>query len=133
MRCTARRHGGERLTILRQDGGVTEEQPWPETAEALMRSRFEAFRAGDTAWLLTSWHPSTRPDALDLTDNPRWRRLQIVDTVAGGASDETGIVEFRATHLVPGGGVGVQHERSRFVREDGRWHYLDSLANGFPG
>ena len=34
---------------------------WPETAEALMRSRFEAFRDGDADWLLASWHPSTRP------------------------------------------------------------------------
>jgi SEC-C motif-containing protein len=118
---------------LRQDEDVTEEQPWPETAEALMRSRFEAFRAGDAAWLLASWHPSTRPSGLDLTNNPRWRGLQIIDTVAGGASDETGIVEFRATHLAPGGGVGVQHERSRFVRENGRWYYLDSASNGFPG
>lgn len=111
---------------------MTEEQSWPETAEALMRSRFEAFRAGDAAWLLASWHPSTRPAALDLTDNPQWRGLQIVDTIAGSASDETGIVEFRATHLAPGGGVDVQHERSRFAREDGRWYYVDSVANGLP-
>ena len=33
----------------------------PETAEALMRSRFAAFRDGDVDWLLASWHPSTRP------------------------------------------------------------------------
>lgn len=111
---------------------MTEEQSWPETAEALMRSRFEAFRAGDAAWLLASWHPSTRPTGLDLTNNPQWRGLQIVDTIAGSASDETGIVEFRATHLAPGGGVDVQHERSRFAREDGRWYYVDSVANGLP-
>lgn len=89
-----------------------------------MRSRFEAFRDGDVEWLLASWHPSTRPGSLDLTGNPRWRGLQIVDTVAGGPADGTGIVEFRATYLLPGGGVEVQHERSRFIREDGRWYYL---------
>lgn len=88
-----------------------------------MRSRFEAFRAGDFAWVLASWHPSTRPATLDPSGNPRWRGLQIVDTVAGGVDDDTGIVEFRATHLVPGG-VDVLHERSRFVRENGRWYYL---------
>jgi SEC-C motif-containing protein len=48
-----------------------------------------------------------------------------VDTVAGGVDDDEGIVEFRATYREPGGGVGVQHERSRFVREDGRWFYVD--------
>lgn len=100
------------------------ERVWPATAEALMRSRFEAFRDGDQEWLLESWHPSTRPASLDLRDNPVWRGLQIVDTLAGGPDDETGIVEFRATFLRPGGGVEVQLERSRFVREDGRWYYL---------
>ena len=100
------------------------EHPWPKTAEALMRSRFAAFRDADAEWLLASWHPSTRPASLDLTDNPAWRGLQIIDTVAGGPGDDTGIVEFRATYLVPGGGVGTQQERSRFVREGGRWYYL---------
>lgn len=102
------------------------DETWPETAEALMRSRFAAFRAADAAWLLASWHPSTRPGTVDLSDNPTWRGLQIIDTVAGGPGDDQGMVEFRATYLLPGGGVGVQHERSRFVREGGRWYYLDA-------
>ena len=90
-----------------------------------MSSRFRAFRDADADWLLHTWHPSTRPESLDLSDNPTWRGLQIVDTVAGGPEDITGIVEFRATYREPGGGVGVQEERSRFVREDGRWFYVD--------
>jgi SEC-C motif-containing protein len=110
------------------DGGVTKwaGRAWPETAEALMRSRFEAFRHGDADWLLASWHPSTRPASLDLTQNPRWRGLQIVDTVAGTAADDTGIVEFRATY-VHQRDLQVLHERSRFVREAGRWYYLDAV------
>lgn len=98
--------------------------PEPQTAEELMRSRFEAFRRADAAWLLRTWHPSTRPRDLDLAENPRWRGLQIVDTVAGGPGDDAGTVEFRATYLT-GDGVGVLHERSRFVREEGRWFYID--------
>ncbi|GAA3761371.1 YchJ family protein [Microbacterium kribbense] len=101
----------------------------PETAEQLMRSRFDAFRRGDAAWLLRTWHPSTRPVALDLTGNPRWRGLQIVDVVDGGAGDDTGIVEFRATHFADEG-IGILHERSRFVRQDGRWFYLDGEIRG---
>lgn len=104
-----------------QAGVVTDQ---PQTAEALMRSRFDAFRRGDRDWLLATWHPSTRPDDLDLADNPRWRGLQIVDTRAGGPGDTTGVVEFRATYLVDGE-LGILHERSRFVREDGRWLYVD--------
>lgn len=96
----------------------------PATAVDLMRSRFAAFRAGDADWLLATWHPSTRPDVLDLADNPRWRGLQIVDVVGGGPDDDTGVVEFRATYLADGA-LGVLHERSRFVRTDGRWFYVD--------
>ena len=102
----------------------------PATAEELMRSRFAAFRRGDSAWLLRTWHPSTRPRTLDLSANPRWRGLQIVDVVSGGIDHDAGEVEFRATYLVDGGGVDVLHERSRFVREDGRWFYLDGRVPG---
>lgn len=97
----------------------------PQTAEELMRSRFVAFQKADAPWLLRTWHPSTRPATLDLSDNPRWRGLQIVEVVAGGADDDAGVVEFRATYLTDGGGVGILHERSRFVREGGRWFYVD--------
>jgi SEC-C motif-containing protein len=101
-------------------------QAWPQTAEALMRSRFEAFRDGDADWLLASWHHSTRPPAVDLTGNPRWRGLRIVDTVAGTPADDTGTVEFKATYWREGD-LGLLHERSRFLREDGRWYYLDAV------
>lgn len=97
---------------------------WPATAEALMRSRFEAFARGDAAHLLASWHPSTRPAELDLEPELEWRRLQIVDTVAGGPDDDEGVVEFRASYRSPDG-AGLLHERSRFARVDGRWVYLD--------
>lgn len=97
---------------------------WPTTAEALMRSRFEAFARGDVAYLLESWHPSTRPARLDLDAQIQWRRLQIVDTVAGGEGDAEGVVEFRASYRSPRG-AGLLHERSRFARVDGRWAYVD--------
>ena len=99
-------------------------EPWPDTAEALMRSRFAAFCDGDADWLAASWHHSTRPDSVDLTDNPQWRSLQIVSTLRGGPDDVDGVVEFRASFR-SNSGHGVLHERSRFVREDGRWYYLD--------
>lgn len=98
----------------------------PTTAEALMRSRFEAFRAGDVEWLLRTWHPSTRPAELDLADNPRWRGLQIVETVDGKPGDDSGTVEFRATYVADGE-LGILHECSRFVHENGRWFYVDGV------
>lgn len=94
------------------------------TALALMRSRYTAYALGLTAYVRDSWHPATRPARLDLDDGTVWRRLQIVDTVAGGIDDQEGIVEFRASYR-SAEGAGLLQERSRFVRHDGRWVYLD--------
>ncbi|MUL80980.1 MULTISPECIES: YchJ family metal-binding protein [unclassified Mycolicibacterium] len=94
------------------------------TAVALMRSRFSAFAVGDIGYLLTSWHPDTRPADLTLEAAITWRRLQIVDTDAGGEDDTAGVVEFRAQY-VHGGGRHILHERSRFERVEGQWRYLD--------
>lgn len=100
------------------------------TAEALMRSRFSAFAVCDTDYLLLSWDSDTRPDVLDLDDAIIWRRLQIVDTEAGGPADSTGVVEFRAQYLQDGRRQ-ILHERSRFRRDsDGSWRYVDGV---FPG
>jgi len=94
------------------------------TAEVLMRSRFSAFALGLTSYLLASWHPSTRPDDLELDADVTWRRLQIVDTVAGGVNDQDGVVEFRASFRGPEG-AGLLQERSRFRREGADWYYVD--------
>ncbi|RLP91213.1 hypothetical protein EAD89_12190 [Micromonospora sp. BL4] len=94
------------------------------TAEALMRSRFSAFALGDTGYLLRSWHSSARPASLDLDRGQRWIRLEIVETERGGLLDTTGTVTFHA-HYRDAGRPGAMTERSRFVREDGRWVYLD--------
>ncbi len=94
-----------------------------------MRSRYSAFALGLDAYLLASWHPSTRPAALSVDDGTVWRRLQIVDTVAGGEGDATGFVEFRASFRDAAGEAGLLHERSRFERVDGRWLYLDGTVS----
>lgn len=94
------------------------------TALALMRSRFSAFALGDQRYLMASWHPRTRPKTLDLDDDIRWRRLQIVDTDAGGETDADGVVEFRAQYE-RGGKRHILHERSRFSRVKGAWVYVD--------
>lgn len=90
-----------------------------------MRSRYSAFALGDTDYLLRSWHSSTRPAALVLDPGQRWERLEIVTTSGGGLLHADGMVEFRAHWRTAEGGRGVLHEISRFVREDGRWTYLD--------
>lgn len=90
------------------------------TAEALMRSRYSAFVKGDTAYLLRTWHPRTRPARLDLDPGMRWTGLEILDTADGSAFHTTGTVTFRASYR-----GGSLHERSRFERVDGAWVYVD--------
>jgi SEC-C motif-containing protein len=94
------------------------------TAEALMRSRYSAFAVGDAAYLLRSWHPGTRPAALDLDDDVRWLHLAVTAVERGGPFDDEGVVAFEAVARADGR-RHVQGERSRFAREGGRWVYVD--------
>jgi SEC-C motif-containing protein len=99
------------------------------TAEQLMRSRYSAFVLGEATYLLETWHPRTRPRSLDLDPGVRWTGLEILATTGGSMFDREGTVEFRASYLVDRV-PGAQHERSRFVRDAGRWRYLDGVALG---
>ena len=96
----------------------------PPTAEALMRSRYSAFATGQADYLLATWHPTTRPDTLTLEPGIRWLSLKILSTEAGGATDQEGWVRFVARSKFQGRAQRLQ-ERSRFVREQGRWSYND--------
>ena len=101
------------------------------TAEALMRSRYAAFAVGDADYRLATWHPSTRPADLDLDDDLTWRRLDVVATSAGGPLDRTGVVEFVAHfRSAETRERGSLHEVSSFVREGGRWFYVDGEHRG---
>ncbi|MFD7501869.1 YchJ family protein [Streptomyces sp. NPDC059850] len=100
------------------------------TAEQLMRSRYSAFAVRDEAYLLRSWHSTTRPPRLELDPGLRWTRLEILGTTDGSAFHSTGTVEFRAHYVNggDGGGSGQQHENSRFAREGGAWVYVDGVS-----
>lgn len=98
-----------------------------QTAEQLMRSRFSAFAVGDSAYLLQTWHPDTRPETLELDADRRWYRLDVLATREGGPFDSTGSVEFEAFYRTSAG-AGSQREISRFSREAGQWLYLDGVS-----
>ncbi|BDU59267.1 UPF0225 protein [Limnohabitans sp. MORI2] len=95
--------------------------PAPD-AEHLMRSRYSAFVLERADYLLTTWHPSTRPASLDFDEATKWLGLEVREHKATGA--DTAEVDFVARYRVQGKAVRLQ-ERSRFVREDGRWYYVD--------
>jgi SEC-C motif domain protein len=96
--------------------------PAPDAA-ALMRSRYSAYALKLEAYLLATWHPGTRPAALDLAaDYTKWLGLEVKKHLSGSADSAT--VEFVARYKI-GGRAGRLHEVSRFVREDGKWFYVD--------
>ncbi len=98
-------------------------QPAPD-AERLMRSRYSAFVREDAAYLLATWHPTTRPARLDFDAGTRWLGLQVRGHRV--VDDTHAEVEFVARSRPAGPGPAMRlHERSRFVREDGRWFYVD--------
>lgn len=92
-----------------------------------MRSRYAAFVLEDAAYLLASWHSSTRPSGLDFEAGVKWLGLEVRShRVIDGTHAE---VEFVARSRLHGRATRL-HERSRFVREnDGhgmlRWLYVD--------
>ena len=92
-----------------------------------MRSRFTAFAIADAGHLLRTWHPSTRPARLELDDGIRWLRLDILELEAGGPFDDRGVVEFEAFYR-DDEGRGALRERSRFVRENRVWLYVDGVV-----
>ena len=104
-------------------GPVLAGAPAP-TAERLMRSRYTAFVVEDDEHLLRTWHPTTRPQTIDFEPDLEWRRLLVLDHEAGGPFDRDGVVEFEAFWR-QGAERGSLRERSRFVREDRHWYYLD--------
>jgi SEC-C motif-containing protein len=97
------------------------------TAEALMRSRYSAFVLDLRDYLLATWHASTRPASLDDADTAglRWLGLDLKRSTQIDADHAT--VEFVARSK-QGGRAARLHELGRFVREDGRWFYVDADA-----
>ncbi|MBU0681934.1 MAG: YchJ family protein [Proteobacteria bacterium] len=96
----------------------------PPTAEALMRSRYSAFALSNGAYLLRTWHPSTAPNELNLETSAVWCGLEVLATEGGKANDDKGMVEFKAQYINQGK-VGTLHEVSRFIKQEGRWLYVD--------
>ncbi len=93
------------------------------TAEALMRSRYSAFVLDRRDYLLATWHPSTRPAELEAPESGlKWLGLHVRAHVQQDAKHAT--VAFVARSKL-GGRAHRLEEVSRFVREDGRWVYLD--------
>jgi SEC-C motif domain protein len=101
----------------------------PDTAEALMRSRYSGYATENIDYVLSTHDPATvdtvdREGALRWAKESKWEGLEIRDTVAGGPGDSEGEVEFVAHYHTETGHV-THHERAQFRRIDGNWFYID--------
>lgn len=90
-----------------------------------MRSRYSAYVLGLIDYLLDTWHPSTAPGEIELSP-VKWLGLEVRQAHSTG---DAGIVEFVARYRENGRAVRL-HEISRFVREEGRWRYIDGEQPG---
>jgi SEC-C motif-containing protein len=102
-----------------------------------MRSRYTAFSQGHIDYLIATHHPTQR--TLDqrrrLTKSieaTTWLGLRVLSTHQGQIEDREGTVEFMAYYRALE--LGQIHERSRFVKQKGRWFYVDGdqLPPVFP-
>ena len=92
-----------------------------QTAEQLMRSRYSAYATGDMAYVSKTWDAGTRPSDLAHEAETKWLGLEVKShTVNGDAAEVTFVARYR----VAGKGHRMT-ERSRFVREQGLWWYVD--------
>lgn len=102
-----------------------------ETALALMRSRYSAFALQQVDYLLNTLatdnrQRADREDLARYAADMQWRGLEILAVEEGGERDIKGLVEFCAHYTnLASGQEGLLRERSNFVREQGRWVYLD--------
>lgn len=86
-----------------------------------MRSRYAAFALTDSNYIHVTWHPSTRPPHITFITGQEWLLLKVLAT---STQTDSATVEFVARSRIHGQSRAL-HEISRFVREDGRWFYID--------
>ena len=102
----------------------------PELPEQLMRSRYTAFCRRDVDYLIATHHPSQRQpdDRKTLTETggeTAWLSLHVQESSQSTQGDR-GTVTFVAFYRHQGT-IRQMRERSTFVREDGRWYYLNGI------
>lgn len=88
-----------------------------------MRSRYTAFVLERADYLLATWHTSRRPSGISFDPDVKWLGLEV--RRHHPLDDTHAEVEFVARQKKPGSAAIRLHERSRFVRELGRWYYVD--------
>lgn len=98
-----------------------------KTARELMEARYKAYEKMDIDFLIETHYEETRGKLdIDATkkwaETAKWIGLEIISVEAGEEEDSEGVVEFKATYE-ENGKKYVHHEKSKFVKKDGKWYY----------
>ena len=101
----------------------------PETAEALMRSRYSAFVVGAVDYIYETHHPSKREEVskdeiMAWSQDSSWHGLEIVEKSEGETKNSSGIVEFIAKYSTNEQRYN-HHERASFEKVEGDWFFVD--------
>ncbi|CAN5408498.1 YchJ family protein [soil metagenome] len=106
-------------------------QAKPTSPVQLMRSRYSAFCQGNLDYLVATHHPSKRKadDRQTLAQviaETEWLGLRVLHTDERQVAVGKGTVEFVAFYKSQGQ-LGQLHEKSEFIRQNGRWYYLQGV------
>ena len=93
-----------------------------------MRSRYSAYVMQDTRYLVATWHPSCHAERFSAAieesyPSTQWLGLTLLSYETVPESNQ-GYVTFFA-RFTENGRESFIHERSRFLREEQRWYYID--------
>jgi SEC-C motif-containing protein len=119
---------GTGLSFSKCCDGYIRAKRFPDTAEALMRSRYTAYVIENVPYLLETRHPDfiKKNEAEDIAawikEVTSWDKLEILMTEKGAPSDKIGCVAFNV-FFHQRGHEEVLFEYSRFSKLKGRWVY----------
>ncbi len=106
----------------------------PQTAEALMRSRYSAYVKQQVPYISSTHLPGQNEDfdetaAKEWAKNSEWIGLEVLETEGGQVDDNKGSVEFIASYKVKDN-ILRHHEVAHFVKQKDRWYYADGDIMG---
>ncbi len=105
--------------------------PWSQlsrNAKQLMRSRYSAHVLGLVDYVVATYHPScdaeSQREGIAESIDSDWAGLEVIDTAERLSRKRGLLLSFKAYFNEDGAQYCMQ-ERSRFVRENGLWFYID--------
>ncbi|WP_162062670.1 YchJ family protein [Vibrio taketomensis] len=97
------------------------------TPEQLMRARYSAHVLNLVDFVVATYHPSCEAelerDAIAESVSSDWIKLEVTET-SDGQNEHEGFVTFKA-YFTQDNQEYCLEERSRFVRENELWYYID--------